>query len=290
MSRTLQVAAGALVLFTFACASGGSGPSTTPTQPPSPSPRPSPAAAVLARPYTSSSPTYQIVTIASVRSQEDSAAISDTLETRIIARLIIERGGSRLFISGSLDSFTVRGSGRLSARTSATAADTIRFRGEATTLGRVIVFTPEQPARCESPADALVAAARDLIVPLADPIAVGTTWTDTVTTVGCHGGIALTTVATRRYEVRGLTTYTGVQALEVARTSEMTVEGSGTQYGVGVRIAGDGTGTASLYLDPGGGGLLGSTGETTATLRFTSPRGVTTFTQIATQRVERKER
>ena len=287
MSRLSHITNGALVLCTFACASGG-GTVAAPT-PSGPAPRTLPPAAVLARPYSSSSPTYQILTTASVRAQEDTSALADTLEMSVLAHLEVERGGSRLFISGSLDSFTVQGSGRLAANPPHVASDTIRFRGEATTLGRILVFTAEQPARCESPDDALVAAVRDLIIPLSDPVAAGATWSDTLTTVSCRGGIALTTTATRHYEVRGLTMHAGRQALELARATEMTIEGSGTQYGLGVSVTGDGKGSASLYLDPGGGGLLSSMSETMATLRFTGPRGVTTFTQLATQKVERVE-
>ena len=286
MPRLLPVATAA-ALFVAACTSGRSGPVVIPPQPVTPGPPGVPAPpSIPVRPYSSGSPTYLVTTTASVRTDADTAAVvGDTVQTTFIAHLLLERAGSRLFVSGTIDSFTVRGSGRLA---SSPPAGPVRFHGEGTTFGELTTFVPDLPASCDSPAEALVATARDLIVPLPDRVTPGSVWRDTVSTTVCRGGVALTTTAVRQYEARGLAPYAGEQALELARTTELTVTGSGAPYGQSVSVAGQGSGTTTLFVDPGGGGLLGSTGETTATLTFTGPRGTTTFAQTTRQQVERR--
>jgi hypothetical protein len=179
----------------------------------------------------------------------------------------------------------VRGSGRLAG---APPAGAVRFHGEGTAFGERITFVSDLPASCDSPAETLVATARDLIVPLPDRVILGSVWRDTVSSTACRGGVALTTTVVRQYEARGLAPYVGGQALELARTTELTVTGSGAQYGQSVNVTGQGSGTATLLVDPGGGGLLKSMAETTAALTFTGPRGTTAFTQTARQAVERR--
>jgi hypothetical protein len=288
MPRLLDVAATAAALLVAACASGSGGPAVTPpptTVPATPPGAPAPAP-IPVRPYTSGSPTYVITTTASVRVEGDTTAVAaETVETTLLARMLLERAGSRLFVSGAIDSFTVRGSGRLNG---APLAGPVRFHGEGTTFGKLMTFVPDLPVSCDSPAEALVAVARDLIVPLPDRVTIGSTWRDTVTSTICRGGIPLTTTAVRQYEARALATYAGTEALELARTTELTVTGSGTQYGQSVSVTGQGSGSAALFVDLAGGGLVRSMGETTVMVTFMGPRGTTAFTQTAQQRVERR--
>lgn len=288
MLRSLSIAAStAAAVFLAACASGGGGPVVIPPQPVTPGPSGASAPPLVpVRPYGSGSPTYVVTTTASIRADADTAAATaDSVETTFIAHLLLERGGNRLFVSGTIDSFTVRGTGRVAG---APPAGPLRFRGEGSAFGERMTFVPDLPASCDSPAEALLATARDLIVPLPDRVTAGAMWRDTVTATVCRGGVALTTTAVRQYVARGLAPHAGEQALELARTTELTVVGSGSQHGQSVSVTGQGSGTTTLFVDPGGGGLLGSTAETTAALSFTGPRGTTTFTQTSRQRIERR--
>jgi hypothetical protein len=119
---------------------------------------------------------------------------------------------------------------------------------------------------------------------------VGDSWSDTVASTVCRGGVAVTTTAVRQYVVRSLSPYAGSQALEVERTASLVVAGTGTQFGQSVSVSGQGTGTMTLFLDLAGGGLLGGTGESAASVTFAGPRGPTIFRQTVRQRVDRRDR
>jgi hypothetical protein len=244
-------------------------------------------APLAVRSYASGSPSYVVTTAASIDVEGDTTPTADTVETTFVARLLLERAGSRLFVSGTIDSLTTRGSARL---TSAGAAGQIRFHGEGTAFGFLTSFVPDVPAACDSPAEAIVATARDLLIPVPERVSVGSTWSDTVISTICRGGVPVTTTAVRQFTVRGLAPHVGTQALEVERRAELAVAGSGTQFGQSVSVTGQGNATTTLFLDLAGGGLLGSSGESAATVTFTGPRGSTAFRQTVRQRVERRDR
>lgn len=289
MRRLLQSAPLLVVVLGAACSSGRGAPVALPP-PVSAGPTPGSEAApppLVVRPYASGGPNYVVTTTARIHIDGDTAAAADTVETSFVARLLLERAGNRLFISGTIDSLTARGSTHLA---SISAAGPVRFHGEGTAFGFLTTFVADVPMSCDSPAEAIVASARDLVVPVPDRVSVGSTWSDTLAATVCRGGLPVTTTAVRQYTVRQLAPYAGTQALEVERTAQLTVAGSGTQFGLNVSVAGEGSATSTLFLDLGGGGLLGGSGESTAAVTFTGPRGTTTFRQTVRQRVERRDR
>jgi hypothetical protein len=61
------------------------------------------------------------------------------------------------------------------------------------------------------------------------------------------------------YTARGNAEYAGQTALQIDYTSEVAIEGSGTQQGADISLSGTGTGTGSFYFLPDPGVYLGGT-------------------------------
>ena len=86
-----------------------------------------------------------------------------------------------------------------------------------------------------------------------EPVSEGGGWTDTMSLKTNQNGLDMTIQRINHYTARGNAEYAGHTALQVDFTSEVAIEGSGSQQGADISLSGTGTGTGSFYFlaDPG---------------------------------------
>jgi len=87
----------------------------------------------------------------------------------------------------------------------------------------------------------------------AEPVSEGGGWTDTMNLRTNQNGLDMTIQRINHYTARGNAEYAGHTALQVDFTSEVAIEGSGSQQGADISLSGTGTGNGSFYFlaDPG---------------------------------------
>jgi hypothetical protein len=93
----------------------------------------------------------------------------------------------------------------------------------------------------------------------ADPVEEGETWSDTMNVKTKQSGLDMTIQRVNHYTAKGSSEYAGRDALQVDYTTELSIEGSGTQQGADISLSGQGTGSGSFYFEPDPGLYLGGT-------------------------------
>ena len=104
-------------------------------------------------------------------------------------------------------------------------------------------------------------------------------WTDSSTSIVCHGRIALTESRITEYELIDSTSCKQLDAIGVHRLVSSTFTGSSAEGNNHLTAGGSGTGSAILCLQRDTGLLLSSNGESRLDLTATTSRGVFPFTQ-----------
>jgi hypothetical protein len=139
---------------------------------------------------------------------------------------------------------------------------------------------------CAGGTEPAVAAVHSLFVRTPGSLAMGTTWSDTLTTVTCRGDLPITTTAVRNYRVLGQTTWNGRPALEIERKGTITL--ASADSGVAARrikITGSGAASSTLRIDPATGLLLTGSSSQQASLTITTGRSTLPFRQEATETI-----
>jgi hypothetical protein len=93
----------------------------------------------------------------------------------------------------------------------------------------------------------------------AEPVSEGGGWTDTMNLQTNQNGLDMTIQRINHYTASGSAEYAGHTALKFDVTSEVAIEGSGSQQGADISLSGTGTGTGSFYFLPDEGLYLGGT-------------------------------
>ncbi len=93
----------------------------------------------------------------------------------------------------------------------------------------------------------------------AEPVSAGGGWTDTMNLKTNQNGLDLTIQRINHYTASGNAEYAGKTALKIDVTSEVAIEGSGSQQGADISLSGTGTGTGAFYFLPDPGVYLGGT-------------------------------
>ena len=276
-----------------ACPGSGAAPAGEPPRPavknaPATTPRPAPAAAV-AFAYAPGSYRFVVTSEAAIELSADSGSRSETRST--VAQLgyrIGAAGTGMRTITGVVDSFLVAPT---AGPPSAVIAAPVSFRGTLDPARRVVSLQPAAAAPvstdCGNPNQLLFAVVREAIVLPPSPLRVGQTWVDSATSTICRGDVPLTTRSLHRYTVAGAVLYEGAEALHLTRSSTIAMSGEGAQRGVALAVAGQGSGSADLFLDPGAGRFLGGLSESDVELTVTIPdRGPQRFRQRTRTRIE----
>ena len=232
---------------------------------------------------------YQVVSEASVELLRDSAAsaaprqgsLVDTLTSTIhITYQIAGDGAPRL--TGSVDSFTVQSTGLVPTGQRALAAP-LPFAATLSDGRRPATFEAHPDTACAAPDVALLAVARDLLLPAPASLAPGTVWSDTITSTVCRAGIPVTARTVRSYRVVGPAMRDSVQAVQLRRETTLTMTGGGTPRGDTVTVTGTGRGSGELFVEPAAGHYLGGAEETTVELMVSNRTQTRRFVQRSRQ-------
>lgn len=214
---------------------------------------------------------YAIVQAATVRMEEDSSVRVDSVASRTDVFLAVSPAGQ---FAGTVTAFRTRGSGQLFATPPGVTLP-VTFSGSITAAGTAQLTLPEPSPSCVSAATTVVLSSRDLWLRLPDTVRLGATWHDASATVICRDGIPLRMSARRSYHVeRADTTGGDVAVVVVARSQQLVLDGSGTQWGEHVRVYGTGTGDMMLRVSARTGTVLDANGQSMLELTFTSTRTV----------------
>jgi len=236
---------------------------------------------------------YTIHTDATIALTSDTATQQAPVGTTALYEMTVTPSSdSTLSIAGMVDSFTVsRGMAiPLPAADSMTQTTAAPFSATVTMTGNVLAFQSSARTECDSALSPVVAAARELLVQVPLSFTDSTEWQDSTSTTTCRDGIPVTTSAVHHYRVVGATTFDSTAAVELSRTSTLTIAGSGTpRYRTNgtFQITGTGSATASLYLDSHSGALLGGSATGNADVTVTTARGQLPFHQQVTQTITR---
>ncbi|HEY0969752.1 MAG TPA: hypothetical protein VGE02_02120, partial [Gemmatimonadales bacterium] len=244
-----------------ACAAPSAGPD------PSPRPAAEPAPAPVAFAWSPGVHRTVLESRAAVTVAGDTAEARDTVVTTMWATLRLDDGAPPRRLGGTIDSVAIRAGERIPAPPPDLPLP-ITFEG-AVDGGAVSIPVPTATAAdCSSPAAALLATARELLPSVPARLSPGVRWTDSVTTTTCRGGVVLTTTTVHGYVVVGPAEWSGTPAMRVDRATTLAVRGEGEQARERVTVAGQGTGTATLHLDPTAGRLLDLRGSNRLELTF----------------------
>ena len=93
----------------------------------------------------------------------------------------------------------------------------------------------------------------------AEPVEEGDSWSDTMNMKTNQNGLDMTIERVNHYTAKGNAEYAGQEALQIDYTTEVAIEGSGSQQGADISLTGEGTGTGSFYFATGPGLYLGGT-------------------------------
>jgi hypothetical protein len=229
------------------------------------------------------------------RSEASGIPLVDTVTTLVHLTYRIEQpspalpdGGEQQAVTGTVDSFTVRSAGLVPTGERPLPAP-LSFRATLAGGRTPTQFEATPDTACAAPDAALLALARDFLLPLPISLAPGSEWRDTVTTTTCRAGIPVTTESIHSYRVVGSVARDSIQALRVTRESAITVQGQGFPREQTVTVAGTGQGSGELFLDAAAGRYLGGAVESRVELTVTNGVQTKRFLQRATQQISPRQ-
>ena len=267
-----------LLFSTMACAAGCTpAPSRVPVPTPAPESPDEPRATGPWRfTYAAGTHRYVLETDATIEALQ-----SGTIDSvRSTAHLTYELfpAGDELLISGTIDSFSVS-AGDSVPRTGHEMSFPIVFSGRMDQTGHVLEFTSPDTSTCGSPAGALLAIARELLVGVPAEVVLAAEWQDSTSTTSCRGDIPMTVSTIRHYRLEEQIDSSGVLLLRIARRSEVTLSGTGTRPVQATTVNGSGSGSMEILLDPLTGLFRHALGESLTTLTFDAASRRETFLQ-----------
>lgn len=181
-----------------------------------------------------------------------------------------------LAVQGRVDSISVMANGR--PITVEAKHPYAVFAAQLSPIGALENVKGADSTRCPNAVDPAVANVYSLFVPVPTSVSIGSTWEDSIVTTTCRGDLPITTTSSRRYTLDGTTTWNGRDVLRITRSTATTVQ-SDTTTGRAFGVAGQGSGTATLLVDPATATLYQSTGTAQARLTIGTSRAKTVFLQ-----------
>lgn len=283
--RTIAVAAWLLL---SACSGARRAPAAAPAPPPA---APAPAPAAFA--YAPGERQAFFESRATVHVAGDTSAVTDTIVTRLHATFYLapstppETAATPGTLRGTVDSVTIDAGSHATVGTGTPPlAAPIPFTGTVEGGTVRLDVPPDATTDCDSPVGAYLTMAGDLLPSLPARLTPGDSWSDTVTSTSCRGGVVLTTTATHHYVVQDTAAlHNDRQVTRVGRTTSYRLSGTGAQAGVPVRVAGDGSGEGELLVDVAAGQLLTTTARSTLNMTFEAVGRVQRVVQDGVQRL-----
>lgn len=120
-----------------------------------------------------------------------------------------------------------------------------------------------------------------------DEVSAGSSWADTVSISTNQNGLDIQVEAVRSYTVGETVDRGGRNGVQVDYTTDMTIEGAGSQQGTEISLTGTGTGEGAFWIAPEEGLLLGSEEASEMNMEaFVSAQGQNLLIPIVQNRTE----
>ena len=235
--------------------------------------RATPAAAVvdsLAAPWRirdGGQPRAQRLVIAAVLSSRiDTITRVDSLSSAMSVEWSYASGPVPRRVTGMVRAFELRSSGDTAWRSLDAVALPVSFVADQAHSGRAPQLTIPDAASCAAQA-AVVQGWRETWVDAPAVLDVGTRWRDSTAAPVCRDGLVLHTLVVREFVAERAERRGSETVVLVRRTSTITMDGHGLQFGDSVHVSGGGEGSATLALSLDGGVIVA--GEGVSELRLT---------------------
>lgn len=187
-------------------------------------------------------------------------------------------GSGLATLTGALDSTTAHMT--IESKSASNFTHPEIFRATLTRTNEINVSTSGDFLTCSNRYNSLSARIFELVVSYPKSSAkVGDTWSDTVTSITCHGKTPLKQQAIRRYEIQEFTHQEEQAIVKIQRYAVVTFTNAVSQPNNKLSVSGGGSSTATLYLNRDNGLLLLSDNQSRTELIVTTSRGVFPFTQ-----------
>ncbi|MBX6331997.1 MAG: hypothetical protein IRY91_09125 [Gemmatimonadaceae bacterium] len=228
---------------------------------------------------------YHVVTEASVALTTDSSTTRVPVRTSTFYTIRLESDSAGLALRGSVDSATVSADKTIPEQPDTTQR-TSTFTAHIGADGAVTDLQGSDSTQCVQGLDPRVAAVRALLIHTPATLTPNATWSDSTSVVTCRGTTPIRTTTTYTYEVKGLTSWQGTPALEIARTGTITLASeAGLATASAITITGTGNSTTTLLVDPATAMILHATGESHASLTVATARSKLPFRQDVTETI-----
>ena len=239
--------------------------------------------------YATGREVYQIASTGTVVVVGDSNAHPDTISTASVVRFDSRWTATGLEVTGSVTS------GRTTGSTTGSTGSLVPFSATVDTANARVRFASDSsPSAVSCPVanGAALANVREFLASVPRSLSPGASWSDTVTTVTCRGGIPVTTTARRQFTVTLEPTAgrpEGAVVL-VAHTTSAELRGGTSQHGISIALTGHGEGQASQRYQAQTGQLLSGVSTVDVDLQVGTTGHLVALKQRAETRVTPVER
>ncbi len=207
----------------------------------------------------------RIVVAAVLLSRIDTVARVDSLSSAMMFEWSYSNASTPRRVTGTVRAFELRTIGDTAWRSLDAVALPVSFVADQAHSNSTPQLTIPDAASCGAQA-AVVQGWRESWVNAPAVVAVGTRWRDSTEAPLCRDGLVLHTVVVREFVAERAERRDGETVVMVRRTSHITMDGRGLQFGDSVHVSGRGEGSATLAISVDGGGIVA--GEGTSELRL----------------------
>jgi hypothetical protein len=235
--------------------------------------------------HTSGTYHYLIIDSSTVSLSNDTTSHVVPIESRMIYSLSLSERGELFDITAHVDSLSI--TSQLPGKNTHDTSQTSNFHTSISRQGHSTIFLQPEKIACTATTASASSRLDELIVSL-PPISLktGDKWTDTVSSISCHGKIPLIQQAVRDYELLDISSCLQQDAVKVRRTISETFTGSSAEDKNHLSASGSGTATATLCLQRKSGTILKSDADSRLDLVVITTRGSFPFTQNVHTHVE----
>lgn len=210
----------------------------------------------------------RMVVAAVLTSRIDTVTRVDSLSSAMTFEWSYSEASAPRRVAGMVRTFELRATGDTAWRSLDAVALPVSFVADQARGGTVPQMTIPEAASCTAQA-AIVQGWRESWVDAPAVLEAGTRWRDSTEAPLCRDGLVLHTVVVREFVAERAERRGDETVILVRRTSRITMDGRGVQFGDSVHVSGTGDGVAQLAISLEGGAIVagGGTSELRLTLR-----------------------
>jgi hypothetical protein len=228
---------------------------------------------------------YLILDSSTVSISNDTTSRVVPIKSTILYSLSVTSVGDSFALTSRIDSVAI--STQLHVKGSSDTGRVSEFHVMISNRGRLTIKPEQGTVTCTGASISAVSRISELIISFpTSRLKTGDKWTDTASTISCHGKIPLIQHATREYELVDLSSCLQRSAVKVRRTVFDTFTGSSTESNNHLSANGSGTSTSVLCLQRDTGALLESNTQSRSDLTVVTTRGTFPFIQNTNTHIE----